>query len=536
MLSWDRGFRNGCLYYKIVGVIVLALPVDLVAEFAKTTYDDNKVKQPVVAYATAVINQEGYFVRLDGSDLTTPAVFAVKAHNGDRVLISIQNRTVVVTNNITTPSITTGILEANTGIIVHGYFTTNEDRVVYNDQNHSGLTFSAGGIGAHGNSGYWYVTDNGNLYASNADISGTITATSGAIANFKIDSSQIYSNNKSNINHTNSGVYVGTDGIALGANSPFKVTSAGVLTAMDANITGSITATSGYLGSASNGFTIDEYGIYSGAKSGNTNGYITLSNDDFTRLIGGISRSNLRLAIGSGFGVTNSGTLYASNADITGKITATSGSISGNLIVGTIDGQLIGSNTIGLDQLGTEVTDELNAAIQGTYREYTTTSTSSPPGASANWSVNPPPYVDGQYIWERTVVTYGSGSTDTTDPVPLTGNSGPAGATGASGSDGKDAAILRIDSSRGNQFINKDISTVLTVTIFYGSLKITDITALRSAFGSGAYLQWYWKRISDNSFGVILATDSKLSDNGFSMTLTPNDVDRKVTFMCELVV
>ena len=43
----------------------------------------------------------------------------------------------------------------------------------------------------------------------------------------------------------NTGVHVGTDGIALGASSVFKVTNAGVLTASSATITGAITATSG---------------------------------------------------------------------------------------------------------------------------------------------------------------------------------------------------------------------------------------------------------------------------------------------------
>ena len=159
----------------------MGLPASLVSEFAKATYDKNEVKSVSTAYATAVIGNNETGVRLDGSDIVTPAVFAVKAHNGDRVLVSIQNRTVLVTNNITTPSITTGILEANVGIIVHGYLTTNEERVSYNDQNHNGLTFSQGGIGAHGLSGYWYVTNDGSLYGSNVEVSGKITATSGSI-------------------------------------------------------------------------------------------------------------------------------------------------------------------------------------------------------------------------------------------------------------------------------------------------------------------------------------------------------------------
>lgn len=52
-----------------------------------------------------------------------------------------------------------------------------------------------------------------------------------------------------------------------------------------------------------------------------TNSSIKISNTDFNRSINNISRSNLRMAIGSNFGVKNDGTLYASNAVISGQIT-----------------------------------------------------------------------------------------------------------------------------------------------------------------------------------------------------------------------
>ena len=104
------------------------------------------------------------------------------------------------------------------------------------------------------------------------------------------------------------------------------------------------------------------------------------------------------------------------------------------------------------------------------------------------------------------------------------------------GSSGEDAAVLKIDSSRGNVFKSNAVSTVLTVTVYIGGDRITNITELRSRFGTGAYLQWYWLRLDDSTYGEILSTDSKLSNNGFSLTLTPADVDTKVTFRCELVV
>lgn len=66
--------------------------------------------------------------------------------------------------------------------------------------------------------------------------------------------------------------------------------------------------------------------------TGVNNGDIALSNSDFTRSINGTSRANLRFAIGKNFGVKNDGTVYASNADISGKINATSGKIGGLIL------------------------------------------------------------------------------------------------------------------------------------------------------------------------------------------------------------
>ena len=103
------------------------------------------------------------------------------------------------------------------------------------------------------------------------------------------------------------------------------------------------------------------------------------------------------------------------------------------------------------------------------------------------------------------------------------------------GRDGQDAVTLRIDSSRGTVFKNSDVSTVLNVVIFKGGKTITDPDSMRKEFGSNAYLEWYWQRIGEEAFGTILATDSRLSNEGFSMSLSPSDVDTKVVFRCQLV-
>lgn len=100
---------------------------------------------------------------------------------------------------------------------------------------------------------------------------------------------------------------------------------------------------------------------------------------------------------------------------------------------------------------------------------------------------------------------------------------------------GEDATVLRIDSSRGTVFKNNAVSTVLSAVIYKGSKRITDITALREEYGASAYLEWQWQRMGETTFGTILSTDDRIGQDGFTFTLSPEDVDTKVVFMCQLI-
>ena len=142
---------------------------------------------------------------------------------------------------------------------------------------------------------------------------------------------------------------------------------------------------------------------------------------------------------------------------------------------------------------------------------------------ASGWSTIAPAHQEGQYVWQKTVTTFNNGATETSMPTCL------------SGADGEPATTLRIDSSRGTVFKNNAVSTVLSAVIYRGGVRITDMNALRSTFGSGAYLQWSWQRIDEERFGVISASDSRLINDGFSFVLSADDVDTKVTFMCELI-
>lgn len=100
---------------------------------------------------------------------------------------------------------------------------------------------------------------------------------------------------------------------------------------------------------------------------------------------------------------------------------------------------------------------------------------------------------------------------------------------------GEDSAVLRIDSSRGTVFKNNEVSTVLSVAVYKGSKRITNISELKSEFGNSAYLEWHWQKMGEETFGTILATDSRIGNDGFTLSLTPVDVNTKAVFMCQLI-
>lgn len=100
---------------------------------------------------------------------------------------------------------------------------------------------------------------------------------------------------------------------------------------------------------------------------------------------------------------------------------------------------------------------------------------------------------------------------------------------------GEDAALLKISSSKGILFKSTSFQTELTVAVFVGSKEITTITALRAQFGPGAMLAWKWRKFDDEAFHTIAASDPRLSDDGFTLAITPDDVDEKIVFQCDLI-
>lgn len=101
---------------------------------------------------------------------------------------------------------------------------------------------------------------------------------------------------------------------------------------------------------------------------------------------------------------------------------------------------------------------------------------------------------------------------------------------------GEDAINVCIYPTNGMAFKNDSINTDLVVTIYYGPLTIVNQSQLLSAFGVGSYLQWKAKLYGQSTYTTIPSNDSRISNNGFTLSLSPADVNVQAVFNVEIVV
>lgn len=189
----------------------------------------------------------------------------------------------------------------------------------------TGASISGGTISI-GN-GNFVVDKDGILTAKGAKIDGVMDATTGYIAGFKISDNTLTATNVGINSSSSSSAIAFWAGSDTAGSAPFRVSNSGKLTAKNANISGTITANNGTIG----GYTIDSY---------------TLKGDD----VGMSSNSAYAFWAGSStdkdapFKVGHNGWLYASNANITGTISATKGKIGGY----TIGDYILSGSTVGM--------------------------------------------------------------------------------------------------------------------------------------------------------------------------------------------
>jgi hypothetical protein len=137
--------------------------------------------------------------------------------------------------------------------------------------------------------------------------------------------------------------------------------------------------------------------------------------------------------------------------------------------------------------------------------------------AGGKWSTEQPTWTEGTYIWRRTAITYGDGSSEyspSSTGVCITGN------TGAKGDDGAAAITLSITSSNGTVFKNNTGSTELTAHVYVGGVEQT-ITAA-GVCGTLGSIKWY----KSGSTAVVATAKS--------ITVSATDVTSAVVYTCQL--
>lgn len=83
----------------------MSLSNDLISQFIKVTNDTTGKKEKTKTYATVVESGGVMYVQLDGSELITPVDTTNILHEGDRVIVDINDHNAVASGNISNPSV-----------------------------------------------------------------------------------------------------------------------------------------------------------------------------------------------------------------------------------------------------------------------------------------------------------------------------------------------------------------------------------------------------------------------------------------------
>lgn len=446
----------------------MELASDLIKQFVDATNDSkSSTKIDKTLNATAVVNEDGVFVKIDGSTVTTPVVMAADVRNGDRVLVTIENHQANIIGNISSPASGRGASDLYAE-------TLKEDGS---------------------------IEPSGSLAPAKVFVD-TLTAKNVTADSILADSAKIKKLETEKISATDADLkYAKIDFTNIGeAAMEHFYSKSGLIknvTVGDQTITGELVG-------------------------------VTIKGDIIE---GGTVKADKLVIKGE------DGLFYKLNVDALGETTASSdikyqNGLDGSAIIAksitaeqisvkdlVAFGATIGGFKIGDDSIYSGVKSTVNNTTRGIYLDN-----------------------DGQF-------SFGDNSnfikfykdTDGKYRLKISAESLEFGSSGSSVeeeiSNLKDEISTQviINSSQGTTFKNNDISTVLNIIIIRGTQYITDMTTLRAAMGNSVYLQWKYQKPDEDEMGVILSSDTRLKDEGFTFIISPDDVDERITFFCELM-
>lgn len=538
----------------------MALDMDVLSKFVKVTNDKPAKKTESFVTGTAVEYDGRMFVRIDGSDRLTPVSSSASISDGNRVTVMIKNHEATVTGNTTDPSASSGTVgELDTKVEdaskqISEFEIIVADRVTAQDIEAVNGYFERIKAKLGQYTGLEAVTaEIETLQAKYANME-HITATDVEAINAEIEKIKGEFADFTQISAEDIDAIYGEFDNLKAYNADFTYVSAEKLQAIQADIVelnaNKLSAVDADLKYANIDFSnIDQAAV---TKIFSDSGIIKDLIVDEGKITGELVGVTIKGDIIEGGTVVadklvvkgDNGLYYKLNTDgVTTEAEQTEyNSLSGSVITAksitatkiavedlVAFGATIGGFHITDDAIYSGVKENVNNTTRGIYLDKTGQIAF---GDSSNYMKYF--YDEDAGVWKldisASVIRLGSSNKTVEDYIDEKADE-------ASASAAQEAAtpVLRIDSSRGTVFKNNAVSTVLTVAIYKGGERITDVTGMKGAFGTTAYLQWYWQRLDEDRFGVLSADDPKISDDGFTLTLTPDDVDVKVTFMCELI-
>ena len=528
----------------------MALSNDLISQFVKVVNSEKKARSETTVYGTAVEYNGATYVKLDGSDLLTPVETTADVKAGERVTVMIKDHAATVTGNISSPAARKGDVEeignkiSEVEILVADKVSTKQleaekaridDLVTENIKVKEHLEASDAEIGTIQSD---YVSVKEKLTAHDAAIENldatkidakiveskyatieSLKATDAKFNNLDATYATITSleAEKARIDDLDAKKLSATQADLKYANIDFSNIGVAAIEKLftDSGIIGDLVVSEGHI-------------------TGRLVG-VTIVGD---LIEGGTVKADKLVVLGE------DGLYYKLN---TNGVTTTAEQTEYN----SLNGSVITAKTITAEKVNVDDLVAFDATIGG----FNITDSSIYSGAKSSVTNT----TRGIYLDKNGQISFGDAdnyiryykASDGTYKLEISADSISikSGSGGTSLNDALDeinnkveamkdeiSTVLHIESSRGTVFKNDMVATVLSIVIYHGSKRITDSAAMKATFGSTAYLQWKWQRLDDSSFGILSASDTRFGDNGFTFTLSPEDVDTKVTFMCELIV
>ena len=545
----------------------MALSYELISQFAKITNDKNAMNKESNVYGTIVKHGNANYVRLDGSELLTPYESTIAVEDGDRVLVAIKSHSATVTGSVTNPAASNKQLN-ETNEKIGKFNTVMSDKVETKDieaingyfRDILAITGKYEDLKSVNGDIEYLRTQYANMKEINAIDVEAINAEIEVIKNKVLESQEITTED---LEAVNAGF-----GNVTAYNATFTYVSAEVLKVVKAEIK-----------------ELDANKVSTKELEAVNANIEHLNANVFDAETGNVKYANIEF---SNIDMAAIEHLF-SESGIIKDITTETGTITGELVGVTIKGDLIEGNTLKADKLvilgedGLYYKLNVNAVGEATAKsdpKYQSgldgsniiAKTITADRISVSDLVAFGATIGGFRITEHSLYSGVKSSVKNTTRGIYFGDDGQFAVGDSSnflryyydetdkvykleisagiiklGGTGKTleetveeireemTVNLVLESSRGTVFKNNQTSTIISVIIYRGSERITNMTALRAAMGNNVYLQWKWRREDDDSYGIISSSDSHLSEDGFKYTVTPSDVDSHVTFLCELI-